>query len=159
MSSLPIHSSTRNQLEVPCSMRCRAASAPVSPVYTSGTTPTHPSGSDSIRSPTFSVPTPRSRTVSSINRQPPPRLQLEDQSWFRTNSLSSTTTSSLEASLAELQELIEVLSTPIPFDEEFFTAQNDSETGTKFEQSKYIPTTPNRARVLVSQYEPGPRWI
>ncbi|KAF8753523.1 hypothetical protein RHS01_06924 [Rhizoctonia solani] len=129
-------------------MRCRAASAPVSPVYTSGTTPTHPSGSDSIRSPTFSVPTPRSRTVSSINRQPPPRLQLEDQSWFRTNSLSSTTTSSLEASLAELQELIEVLSTPIPFDEEFFTAQTILKLGQNSSNPNIFPLHPTEREYL-----------
>ncbi|CAE6340870.1 unnamed protein product [Rhizoctonia solani] len=160
MSSLSVRSPTRNQLEVPSSTRSRVASAPVSPAYTSGTTPAHPSGSDSTRSSTFPILNLQTRDISSsINRQAPPRLQLEDYSRFRTNSLSSATTSSLEASLAELEELIEVLSTPIPLDEGFFISQCDSESGTPFDYPKEIPVISDHVKVLGQRYEAGPRWI
>ncbi|CEL55774.1 hypothetical protein RSOLAG1IB_01786 [Rhizoctonia solani AG-1 IB] len=160
MSLLSIRSPTRNQLEVPCSTRSRVVSAPASPAYRSGTTSIHPSGSDSIRLPVFPILNLRPRTVcSSRKRHTPPQLQLDDQWRFRTDSFSSTTTSSLEASLAELEELIEVLSTPTSVEEGLFVVQSDSKSGTKFEHPKDVTIMPGNETELVQRYEPGPRWI
>ncbi|KAH7341400.1 hypothetical protein B0J17DRAFT_714583 [Rhizoctonia solani] len=161
-SSMSTRSPTGNLLEVPCLTRSRAASAPVSPAYTSGPVSTHPSGSDSIHSPTFlnqvnsSNLRPRVVSYSSINRRPPPRLQLHDQSRLRADSTS--TTSSLEASLAELEQLIEVLSTPIPLEEGFFSVQSEAVTRMRVECSEGIHVGSNTAKQLTAN-EPGPRWI
>ncbi|KAJ1307936.1 hypothetical protein OPQ81_002013 [Rhizoctonia solani] len=163
MSSLSIRSPTGNLLEVPCLTRSRAASAPVSPAYTSGPIPIHPSGSDSIHSLTFLIQDnssntrPRAISHSSVNRRLPPRLQLQDRSRLRADSIS-TTTSSLEASLAELEELIEVLSTPLPVDDGFFSAQSRPEAEEKFEHSNVICAISTRTK-QVAHDEPGPKWI
>ncbi|KAL5634581.1 hypothetical protein ACGC1H_002581 [Rhizoctonia solani] len=151
MSILPVHSSTQNPLEV-SSTRPRAASAPVGLAYASNPASAHPSGSDSTpsRSPTFldrDNLRPRAALYSPTHRRVPPRLQLKGNTRLRASSVS-TTTSSLEASLAELEELIEVLSTPIPLDAEFFSAQTKTETEAEINNSKATGVVPISAHEM-----------
>ncbi|KEP50207.1 hypothetical protein V565_084580 [Rhizoctonia solani 123E] len=158
MSLLPVHSSTQHTLGV-SSTRPRAASAPVGLAYASNPTFVQPPGSDSTPSPTFldrdrsSNLQPRAASYSPTNRRTPPRLQLKDKTRLRASSVS-TTTSSLEATLAELEELIEVLSTPIPLDAEFFSAQTKTGTEAEIEYSKVTCVAP-----ISAHDEPSPEWI
>ncbi|KAG8730129.1 hypothetical protein FRC11_007395 [Ceratobasidium sp. 423] len=164
-SSLSAHSSTGNLLEVSRLTRYRAASAPVSPADISSSTLIHSFGSDPTRSPTFLTQDnsftqrPRADSYSSINRRPPPRLQLHDQPRLRKDS-TSTTASSLEASLAELEELIEELSTPLQFDEGFFGTGNETKPATKAERAiRIAPNSANyfarRAQKNINNGKPG----
>jgi hypothetical protein len=135
-----------NLLEPPSSVCCPAASAPTSPAFVSG------SGSQSYSSNLDPRGYP---SGPSQNHRLPPPLDLNDQPRLRADSTS--TESSLEASLVELEELIEVLGTPSPYTEKFFETKPETELGL---QTTKPAGSPRVAPESVRRYTRfGPRWI
>lgn len=153
MSSLSgrSYSSTKDapdRLDVPHSARSGIVSAPTSPACASvPSSHNHP--------PTLH-PNGHSSNPSFI-RRPRPQLHLDDHTRLRAASTSSTS-SSLEASLAELEELIEVLSTPAPYVESFFENDPKGEVESSSEarpvgSPRTVPANIRRCA------QDGPRWI
>ncbi|KAB5594000.1 hypothetical protein CTheo_2601 [Ceratobasidium theobromae] len=93
-----------------------------------------------------------SHSRSSPNRQVPPQLHINDRPRVRTDSAS--TASSLEASLVELEELIEVLGTPAPYIEAFSITKPEPESDRMPAELLWVdPGSPRRF------IQPGPTWI